>query len=76
MDRARVFRKLAQVPSDVQERTHAESDKSLQVKKRPKTRSVTTSAEKEKAVREPENCFLSRIDSKRSSSSASAISET
>lgn len=49
MERAHMFRKLKLVPSIAEGKT--ESDGSRQTKKRPKTRSVTTLAEKEKVVR-------------------------
>ena len=51
MERAHVFRNLMLVPSIAEGKTKPESDGSQQTKKRPKTRSMTTLAEKEKEVR-------------------------
>ena len=62
MGRARAFRTVAQKSSIVEGKAQGESDESRQIKKRPKTRSVTTSVEKEKAVRGFEYHFISRVD--------------
>ena len=51
MERARVLGKLVPEPSISEKKVQVEPDESRQVKKRPKTRSVTTLAEKEKIVR-------------------------
>ena len=51
MSRARALRTLVQEPSIPEGEAQVEPDKSHEMKKRPKTRSVTTSVEKEKAVR-------------------------
>ena len=56
MERAHVLRKLTSVPSNLQ------VDKSVQIKKRPKTRSVTTVIQKEKAVRVSKQCSVVRIN--------------
>ncbi|KAF8334395.1 hypothetical protein F5887DRAFT_1256971, partial [Amanita rubescens] len=50
MERARAFRKLAQKSSILEGKAQGQSDESRQIKRRPKTRSVTTSVEKEKAL--------------------------
>ena len=50
MERARVFRKMGHGSLAPEEKAQAEPD-GRQMKKRPKTRSVTTLAEKEKVVR-------------------------
>lgn len=62
MERAHVLRKLTSAPSHVQEKTQVESDKSVQIKKRPKTRSVTTMTQKEKAVRVSKQRSVVRIN--------------
>lgn len=55
MERARMFRKLKLMPSITEGKAKPESDESRQTKKRPTTRSMTTLAEKEKAVRGSEH---------------------
>ena len=75
MERARVFRKLELIPSIVEEKAKPEPEESRQTKKRPNTRSMTTLAEKEKAVRGPEH-YAIRTNAQFSSSFPSAISET
>ena len=62
MDRARVFRKLKLVPSIAEGDAKSEPDGSCQTKKRPKTRSMTALAEKEKAVRGSEHYSAIRIN--------------
>ncbi len=76
MERARVLRKLTSVPSNVQGKTQVVSDKSVQIKKRPKTRSVTTMTKKEKAVRVSMQHSIVRINAQYSSSFMNAISES
>ena len=62
MERARVFRKLKLVPSIAKGIAKPEPDESRQTKMRPKTRSVTTLAEKEKAVRGSQHYSAIRIN--------------
>jgi hypothetical protein len=59
MERARAFRKLEQEPEG---KAQAKPDEAPLIRKRPKTRSVTTSVEKEKAVRGLQYRVVPRAD--------------
>ena len=66
MGRARALKTLVQEPTPPNRRPQDEADEGRQMKKRPKTRSVTTSVEKEKVVRGLKYHSVHRVDIYRS----------